>query len=163
MPTGNECQKVWTLPAEAEANVNFPPIADLGVYSLAAPPRYSIATGDMMASSVPSTEDSTPYADRRVYPRVPVALPAFLQANGERHAVHLLDLSAGGAKLDCSASLSVGTTVILDCGTLGRAAVVRWQTGGLLGLCFESELDAREVSALLDRSKALDAWMKTRE
>jgi hypothetical protein len=92
-----------------------------------------------------------------------VALPAFLQANGERHAVHLLDLSAGGAKLDCSASLSVGTTVILDCGTLGRAAVVRWQTGGLLGLCFESELDAREVSALLDRSKALDAWMKTRE
>jgi hypothetical protein len=92
-----------------------------------------------------------------------VALPAFLQANGERHAVHLLDLSAGGAKLDCSAGLSVGTTVILDCGTLGRAAVVRWQTGGLLGLCFESELDAREVSALLDRSKALDAWMKTRE
>ena len=116
-----------------------------------------------MASSVPSPQDNDPYADRRVYPRVPVALPAFLQANGERHAVQLLDLSAGGAKLDCPASLPVGTAVILDCGTLGRAAVVRWQNGELLGLCFDSELDVRDVSALIDRSKALAAWMKTRD
>ena len=78
---------------------------------------------DMMASSVPNPEDNDPYADRRIYPRVPVALPAFLQANGERHSVQLLDLSPGGAKLNCAASLSVGTAVVLDCGTLGRAAV----------------------------------------
>jgi hypothetical protein len=116
-----------------------------------------------MGSSVPSPQDSSPYDDRRVYPRVPVAMPAFLQANGERHAVHLLDLSAGGAKLNCPASLPTGTAVILDCGTLGRAAVVRWQNGELVGLCFDSELDAREISALLERSKALEAWMKTRE
>ena len=117
----------------------------------------------MMASSVPSPQDRDPYADRRVYPRVPVALPAFLQANGERHAVQILDLSPGGAKLDCPASLSVGTAVILDCGTLGRAAVVRWQTAGVMGLCFDSELDAREASALIDRSRAMAARMKTRE
>lgn len=116
-----------------------------------------------MASSVPTPEDSAPYADRRVYPRVTVALPAFLQANGERHAVQILDLSAGGAKLNCTASLAVGTAVILDCGTLGRGAVVRWQNGSLLGLCFDSELDAREVSALIKRSNALDALMKARE
>ena len=117
----------------------------------------------MMGSSVPSPQDSSSYDDRRVYPRVPVALPAFLQANGERHSVHLIDLSAGGAKLICQASLSTGTAVILDCGTLGREAVVRWQNGELLGLCFDSELDVREISALLERSKALAAWMKTRE
>lgn len=116
-----------------------------------------------MGTSVPSPQDSSPYDDRRAYPRVPVALPAFLQANGERYAVHIVDLSAGGAKLNCLASLSTGTAVILDCGTLGRSAVVRWQTGELLGLCFDSELDAREVSALLDRSKAVADWMKTRE
>jgi hypothetical protein len=116
-----------------------------------------------MASSVPSPQDNAPYADRRVHPRVPVALPAFLQANGERHAVQLLDLSPGGAKLNCSASLSIGTAVILDCGTLGRAAVVRWQKGGLLGLCFDRELDVREVSDLIERSRALAAWMKTRD
>lgn len=116
-----------------------------------------------MASSVPPLEDNTPYADRRVYPRVPVALPAFLQANGERLAVQIVDLSPGGAKLDCAARLAVGTTVMLDCGTLARAAVVRWENAGVLGVCFQSELDAREASALIERSKALEDWMKTRE
>ena len=117
----------------------------------------------MMVSSVPAPQDGDPYADRRVYPRVPVALPAFLQAEGERHAVQILDLSAGGAKLDCPVSLPTGAAVVLDCGTLGRAAVVRWQTGGVMGLCFDSELDAREVSALAERSKALATWRKERE
>ncbi|HEX6741074.1 MAG TPA: PilZ domain-containing protein [Sphingomicrobium sp.] len=114
-----------------------------------------------MASSVPSPEDS-PFADRRVYPRVAVALPALLQANGERYSVQLLDLSPGGAKLDCPASLPTGTAVILDCGTLGRPAVVRWGHGGVLGLCFDSELDARDVSALVQRSQALADRMKPR-
>lgn len=116
-----------------------------------------------MAGSLPSPQDCDPYADRRVYPRVTVALPAFLQANGERHSVQLLDVSPGGAKLDCPASVAVGTAVILDCGTLGRAAVVRWQNDGLMGLCFDNELDAREVSALIARSDALATRMKARE
>jgi len=42
--------------------------------------------------------------------------------------------------------------VVLDCGTLGRSAVVRWQTGDALGLCFDSELEVREVDALIARS-----------
>lgn len=116
-----------------------------------------------MAGSAPPQKDSDPYEDRRTYPRVPVALPSFLQANGKRHSVQILDLSAGGAKLNCPVRLAVGTAVVLDCGVLGRSAVVRWQTDGLVGLCFDSELDAREVSALLERSKALAAWMKSRE
>lgn len=116
-----------------------------------------------MASSSPLPEDRDPYADRRVYPRVPVALPAFLQANGERHSVQVLDLSAGGAKLNCALSLPSGTAVILDCGGLSRGATVRWQNGELVGVCFDSELDERDVSALADRSNALAARMKTPE
>src|ERR671912_2205798 len=115
-----------------------------------------------MASPAPDPQDSVPYEDRRASPRVPVAMPAFLQANGDRHPVHLLDLSAGGAKLNCPAVLPTGTAVILDCGTLGRSAVVRWQAGAVLGLCFYSELDAREISALIARSMALDTRMMTR-
>lgn len=114
-----------------------------------------------MASSDPPTED--PFADRRAYPRVTVALPAFLKANGARHHVQLLDVSAGGARLSCAAVLAVGTAVTLDCGTLGRTAIVRWQNGDLLGLCFDSELDAREVSALINRSQGLAARMGMRE
>ena len=116
-----------------------------------------------MASPVPAPQDADPYADRRVYPRVPVALPALLQAGGQRYPVLLLDLSPGGAKLNCPASLTTGTTVMLDCGTLGRQAVVRWQNGEVLGICFESELDARDVAALMERSKALEALLKARE
>jgi len=116
-----------------------------------------------MTGSASSAQDRSPYEDRRAYPRVPVAMPAFLQADGERHSVQLLDLSPAGAKLDCPTSLSVGTAVILDCGTLARGAVVRWQSGGLVGVCFDSELDEREASALIERSKAIAAWMKTRE
>lgn len=108
----------------------------------------------------PNYRSPTSYEDRRSFPRVPVAMPAFLQANGKRHAVHILDLSAGGAKLKCSATLATGTAVLLDCGTLSRSAVVRWQSGGALGICFDSELDAREVAALIARSNALDTFMK---
>jgi len=89
-------------------------------------------------------------------------MPAFLQASGERHAVHLLDVSAGGAKLDCPTTLPTGTSVVLDCGSIRRSAVIRWQTGGALGLCFDNELDAREVTALIARSIALDALLKKR-
>lgn len=115
-----------------------------------------------MASSAPSPQNSGPYEDRRAYPRVGVALPAFLHVNGERNSVQLLDVSAGGAKLNCALSLRTGSAVILDCGTLKRAAVVRWQNDGLVGLCFDSELDSREVSALIDRSAALSALMDSR-
>lgn len=124
---------------------------------------YVVAIGETMASSAPSPQDRDPFADRRVHPRVPVALPAFLDTGGRRHSVQMLDLSAGGVKLNCSASLSAGSTVMLDCGTFGRAAVVRWQNGEFLGLSFESELNDREMAALIDRSSALTARMKTRE
>lgn len=116
-----------------------------------------------MPGSLAPSQKCDPGAERRVYPRVPVALPAFLEANGERHAIQILDLSPGGAKLDCPASLPVGTAVTLDCGTLRLVAVVRWFSGGAVGVCFESELDAREASALIGRSRAIAGWMKERE
>jgi PilZ domain-containing protein len=155
---------VQANPAAPFLNVRDPLVAQLDVHTLAAPWCYAQpGKREMMASSVPSTPDGEALADRRVYPRVPVALPAFLQANGERHAVQILDLSPGGAKLECAAPLAAGTAVILDCGTLACGAAVRWQSGGAMGVCFDSELDAREASALIDRSRAIAARMKTRE
>lgn len=115
-----------------------------------------------MTSPTPARANHDSFEDRRATPRVRVALPAFLQADGVRQSVQILDLSSGGAKLTCASEFAVGTAVFLDCGSLGCAGVVRWQTGGVLGLCFDSELDAREVSALTDRSDALEALMKSR-
>jgi hypothetical protein len=118
---------------------------------------------EMMAKPEPAPRDQDPYADRRVYPRVPVALPAALQAGAVRHSVQLLDVSPGGAKLKCAASIAAGTAVTLDCGSLACAAVVRWQNDGLIGVMFDSELDSRVVSALTGRSQALEALMQSRE
>ena len=53
-------------------------------------------------------------------------------------------------------SLPTGTAVVLDCGMLGRAGVVRWQTGGVLGLCFDNELDERDISASRPTSSSSD-------
>ena len=110
-----------------------------------------------MTAPAPSSQDRDPFADRRAYPRVSVALPAFLQVGGDRHSVQLLDLSSGGAKLTCAARFPTGTSVMLDCGTLGRSATVRWQNDEFLGLSFDSELDARDVADLANRSNALAA------
>jgi hypothetical protein len=116
-----------------------------------------------MARSVSPSQDRDPYADRRTYPRVEVALPAFLQVDFERHSVQLLDLSNGGAKLTCAARFPSGTAVMLDCGTFSRSGVVRWQSDKFLGLSFDSELDARDVSDLIARSRALSDRMTAQE
>lgn len=163
MPPAGQAKNLRKFVTDEKINrhgfqVRSPPIY---IYTLEAPAVLDRRhKRDMMAAPVPSPD---PYADRRAYPRVSVALPAFLQANGERHQVHLLDVSAGGAKLNCAVSLLSGTEVVLDCGTLACSAVVRWQNGEFVGVCFDSELDAREVSALADRSKALESRMNTRE
>ena len=115
-----------------------------------------------MTNSAPSPEALDPFADRRLYPRVTIALPAFLQADGKRHSVQLLDVSAGGAKLSCAIGLPAGTAIMLDCGTLARTAIVRWQNGEFVGVSFQSELEAREVNAIIDRSTALGARMNLR-
>src|SRR6185369_16406524 len=116
--------------------------------------------GDSMASSVPAPQAQDPYADRRAFPRVEVALPAFLQAGRDRYSVQMIDLSAGGAKLHCPVTLEAGAAVELDCGTFIRPGVVRWQNDEALGLSFDTELNARELSALVNRSSALTARMK---
>ena len=115
-----------------------------------------------MTKPQPLLTDPDPFADRRVHPRVMVALPAFLQADGVRQSVQILDLSSGGAKISCAALIASGSQVLLDCGSLACTGVVRWQNGGQLGLAFAQELDPREVAALMERSKALEALMKTR-
>ena len=153
-----------TAKLDQDANVRVRPIAHIRRLLSGSTPMLRHRHGrDMKTITVPSPQDCDPYADRRVYPRVAVALPAFLQADGRRHVVQMLDLSAGGAKLICLASLSIGTAVDLDCGTFGQSGVVRWQEGQVLGLSFDTELDAREVAALIDRSNALTARMETRE
>src|SRR5580765_4916991 len=106
-----------------------------------------------MASVAPSPEGFVAHDERRTHPRAFVALPAFVHVGEERYSVQLLDLSPGGAKLKGAKVFSAGTKVKLDCGTLGRSAVVRWQNGDQMGISFDAELNEREVGVQVQRSK----------
>jgi hypothetical protein len=101
------------------------------------------------------------FVDLRQHPRVAVALPAFLILGGRRYPVQIVDLSAGGAKVDCGTALVVaGATVTLNWGGASAQAAVRWREGRLAGLAFAAQLDPRDVADLARRSEALGARMR---
>lgn len=102
-----------------------------------------------------------PFVDKRQHARVSVALPAFLVLGGRRYPVQIVDLSAGGAKVDCGLALVVaGAVVTLNWGGAGSQATVRWREGRQAGLAFAAELDPRDVADLARRSEALGARMR---
>ena len=70
-----------------------------------------------------ASAEPDPYVDQRQHPRVSVALPAFLILGGRRYPVQIVDLSSGGAKVDCGAALVVAGAV--DGRTCGAAALTR--------------------------------------
>lgn len=114
----------------------------------------------MTPAAPASAVAADPFADRRVHPRVAVALPAFLGIGGERHKVQIVDLSGGGAKLHGALPPVAGSKVVLDCGGAPSEATVRWQDGPYVGVSFTREMSPREVAALADRSAALVKRMR---
>lgn len=107
-----------------------------------------------------SSLDRDPYAAQRLHRRVAVAMPAFLILGGRRYLVQIVDLSAGGAKLDCGTALvASGAPVKLDWGGGSAQATVRWREERHAGVAFAAELDTRDVEALAKRSEALRARM----
>jgi hypothetical protein len=97
----------------------------------------------------------------RSHARVSVALPAFLVLSGRRYPVQIVDLSAGGAKLDCGLALvAAGAAVTLHWGGGSAAATVRWREERRAGIAFAAELDQRDVADLARRSQALGARMR---
>lgn len=110
-----------------------------------------------MTPALPAAEQN-PFVDQRQHPRVSVALPAFLILGGRRYPVQIVDLSSGGAKLDCGAALVVaGAVVTLNWGGASGQGTVRWRDGRMAGVAFSAELDPRDVADLARRSDALAA------
>lgn len=116
--------------------------------------------GSPMTPAVRAAEPD-PYADRRLHPRVSVAMPAFLVIGGRRYPVQIVDLSAGGAKIDCGTALVVaGAAVTLNWGGAGAQGEVRWREGREAGVKFAVEIDERDVADLARRGRALGARLR---
>ena len=85
----------------------------------------------------------------RARPRRKLFQPATLEVAGQRARVHLLDLSESGCLLNMAAPPAAGVFVMLDAGTVRRAARVAWVRGTRLGVAFNVALTAAEVEAVL--------------
>lgn len=96
------------------------------------------------------------FRDRRQAERFPVALPAFIEIEGERYNARLINLAHGGALIETLvAHLPISSTAALHCGTIvGRATVV-WTNDHQIGLKFEASLTEAQVNEQVLRTFAI--------
>ncbi len=113
---------------------------------------------DLRRTVVRVIRTSTIEADRRHAQRTPVDLPGHLKIVGMgAFQARVQDLSEGGARLRCDATVPVGSrgTLSLDGVSTALPFVVRETLGGLSGISFETDAAAdAALRTLLDRLPA---------
>ena len=77
--------------------------------------------------------------------RLKVFQPATLDGPIGSARIHLLDVSASGARGHMANPPSEGDRVVLACEGLSLQAVVRWRTGSRFGLAFDAPLSEAQL------------------
>lgn len=95
--------------------------------------------------------------DDRRWPRIRVAVPASIVVGDQGFLVKLTNIANGGAMLDTTSELNVGTSVTFQCGTVAAEATVIWARPGKIGISFPVHLTDGEVAEQLSRSAAIEA------
>ncbi|WP_419827572.1 PilZ domain-containing protein [Sphingomonas sp.] len=85
--------------------------------------------------------------DKRDSRRQRLLLTAQMDFEDGTRDVHLLNISATGAKLDCEAAPSHGEAVTLICGGLRVAGHVAWIDEMRFGIAFDMPIDAKQLIA----------------
>ena len=85
--------------------------------------------------------------DKRHTPRERLLLTAQMEFSDGLRDVHLLNISALGAKLDCEQTPTPDERVTLICGGLRVAGMVAWIDEHRFGVSFDKPIDARHVLA----------------
>jgi len=96
-------------------------------------------------------------ADERLWPRMPVAVPASIAFAGQNFTARLANIAPGGAMLETEAEPDVGATAIFQCGTISAQATVIWRNPGKIGLSFIAPLTGSQVDEQISRGEALAA------
>lgn len=86
----------------------------------------------------------------RMAARQKLFAPTTLHVGEASQRAHLLDISAGGARLHAAAPPPLRALVLLDCAGKRRAARVMWRDGAKIGLRFVVPLSAADVAAAID-------------
>ena len=84
----------------------------------------------------------------RAHPRQKIFQPAELRTADASTRVHMLDVSAGGARLHSALPLNVGADVVLLWCDQQRKAQVAWSRDQRCGIRFDVPLNPVQVAAL---------------
>ncbi len=77
------------------------------------------------------------YAERRIYTRMPVEIPAILQGGIVKESCKVLDFGQGGARVACSDKLDISDSVDLEISGLGQFhGTIAWRKTDSFGVSF---------------------------
>jgi hypothetical protein len=93
--------------------------------------------------------------DRRSAKRFPAALPVILELGEQRLCAQLIDLAAGGGRLEVSVIPLPHSELRLRCGTIAIRAIVVWSRGNHIGLEFQAMLTDKQIDEQVRRTHAL--------
>lgn len=88
-------------------------------------------------------------ADHRSEPRLKVFRIGRAQAGGTEFKVHLLDISAQGARLHAGQALGPGIRMTLTCSAVRTTGEVRWVDASRAGIRFDVPLIASELDTIV--------------
>lgn len=101
-----------------------------------------------MSASQFTPFDSQRGLETRRHARQPMLLAArLILVTGER-AIHIRDLSLGGARIAGEDLPPVGTDVMLKCGAFEGFGTIAWLSYGHAGIAFDELLDDEAVEAI---------------
>ena len=85
---------------------------------------------------------------RRARARSRVGLPATIETLTGQRRVVLQNISVAGCMIEAPQLPSVGSDVIVKCGSIDALSVVIWAGNGRCGLAFDSSADGHEIVRL---------------
>lgn len=99
-----------------------------------------------MVSPLPSFQQSP--AGRRSQPRLRLGLPAVLDMVGGAEKCRLIDLSEGGAAIECEMPHRAGVAGLLLCEELEAFGEIVWSAGRQCGFRFDEPLAESQIIAM---------------
>lgn len=94
---------------------------------------------------------------QRQHDRSAVLLPAIVERGSKKAGARIINMAAGGALIQCSASFRPGEAFLLRCGSIAADAVVVWQDENLFGIAFRRSLSEAELAEQLYRNRAVES------
>jgi hypothetical protein len=88
----------------------------------------------------------------RTEPRLKVFKLGLAKAGGVQFKVHLLDVSARGARLHAGQVPDRGIRITLDCSSVSASGTVRWVDARRFGIRFDKPLVPHEIATILAQS-----------